>query len=98
MPPSALKRFCIASARLPVVLKSAAKEARKMWRASSSIERLLCAACMRNLAFVDSSSFRMVILAIGFLYAINAIIVINDVKIRQINLHHDEDNDGLLSP
>src|SRR5882672_504574 len=67
-PPSGSKRRRIACARSFDAAASSASAARRMWRTSSSIERLRCAARTLRRALVCSSRFRIVILAIGFTY------------------------------
>lgn len=62
-PPSGSNRLRIASAKLGGRFGFSDKAAMSRLRASSSIERPCRAAWMRSLAFTESSSFRMVILA-----------------------------------
>ena len=64
IPPSAWKRARMDAARLRVVGVSSDSTVRRIVRASSSIERLWCAARMRNRIFVCSSRFLIVMLAI----------------------------------
>ena len=65
-PPSGRKRRRIASARSRGEAASSARIARKIFRASSSIERLWCAARTRRHALVSSSRLRIVTLANAF--------------------------------
>jgi hypothetical protein len=62
-PPKGFTCLRIASTRFPAPAGSCAKDVRKMSRASSSIERLCCAARSRSLRFTVSSRFRIVLLA-----------------------------------